>query len=146
MNPNKSVDCSPPIPFSYDYSALGWRRRLSEPPVGYREMNLDRLTNSDAYLAIFAPPSVASRTRPEAIVAARRHNRSPTRPTAGGEELSLETGLLVEGAAAAQVARLVKVYCAWPVRREISCLDMRVSSFSVASPRELVSCPLSITS
>jgi hypothetical protein len=33
--------------------------------VGYREISLDRLTGSDAYLAIFAPPSVASRTRPE---------------------------------------------------------------------------------
>jgi len=32
--------------------------------VGYREISLDRLTDSDAYLAIFAPPSVASRTRP----------------------------------------------------------------------------------
>ena len=39
--------------------------------VGYREINLDRFTNSDAYLAIFAPPSVASRTRPEAIVACK---------------------------------------------------------------------------
>jgi SAM-dependent methyltransferase len=36
--------------------------------VGYHEISLDRLTGSDAYLAIFAPPSVASRTRPEAIV------------------------------------------------------------------------------
>src|SRR5712675_1684684 len=39
--------------------------------VGYREISLDRLTGSDAYLAIFAPPSVASRTRPEAIVACK---------------------------------------------------------------------------
>src|SRR6266567_9541695 len=31
--------------------------------VGYREISFDRLTGSDAYLAIFAPPSVASRTR-----------------------------------------------------------------------------------
>jgi ubiquinone/menaquinone biosynthesis C-methylase UbiE len=37
--------------------------------VGYREISLNRLTGSDAYLAIFAPPSVASRTRPETIVA-----------------------------------------------------------------------------
>jgi hypothetical protein len=29
------------------------------------------LTGSDAYLAIFAPPSVARRTRPEAIVACK---------------------------------------------------------------------------
>jgi SAM-dependent methyltransferase len=36
--------------------------------VGYREISLDRLTGSDAYLAIFAPPTVASRTRPEAMV------------------------------------------------------------------------------
>jgi SAM-dependent methyltransferase len=39
--------------------------------VGYHEISLDRLTGSDAYLAIFAPPSVASRTRPEAIVACK---------------------------------------------------------------------------
>jgi SAM-dependent methyltransferase len=39
--------------------------------VGYREISLDRLTGSDAYLAIFAPPSVASRTRPKAIVACK---------------------------------------------------------------------------
>ncbi len=39
--------------------------------VGYREISLDRLTGSDAYLAIFAPPSVASRTRPEAVVACK---------------------------------------------------------------------------
>jgi predicted methyltransferase len=36
--------------------------------VAYREISLDRLTGSDAYLAIFASPSVASRTRPEAMV------------------------------------------------------------------------------
>jgi SAM-dependent methyltransferase len=39
--------------------------------VGYREISLDGLTGSDAYLAIFAPPSVASRTRPEAMVACK---------------------------------------------------------------------------
>jgi SAM-dependent methyltransferase len=39
--------------------------------VGYRELSFDRLRGSDAYLAIFAPPSVASRTRPEAIVACK---------------------------------------------------------------------------
>ena len=39
--------------------------------VGYHEISLDRLTVSDAYLAIFAPPSVASRTRPEAMVACK---------------------------------------------------------------------------
>src|SRR5262249_8102806 len=39
--------------------------------VGYREISFDRLTGSDAYLAIFAAPSVANRTRPEAIVACK---------------------------------------------------------------------------
>jgi SAM-dependent methyltransferase len=39
--------------------------------VGYREISFDRLEGSDAYLAVFAPPSVASRTRPEAIVACK---------------------------------------------------------------------------
>jgi len=39
--------------------------------VGYREISFDRLTGSNAYLAIFAPPSIASRTRPEAIVACK---------------------------------------------------------------------------
>ena len=39
--------------------------------VGYHEISLDQLTGGDAYLAIFAPPSVASRTRPEAMVACK---------------------------------------------------------------------------
>lgn len=39
--------------------------------VGYRVISLDRLTGSDAYLAIFAPPSVTSRPRPEAMVACK---------------------------------------------------------------------------
>jgi predicted methyltransferase len=39
--------------------------------VGYREISLDRLTGSDAYLAIFAPPTVANRTPPENIVACK---------------------------------------------------------------------------
>ena len=39
--------------------------------VGYRQINVDRLTGSNAYLAIFAPPSVASRTPPEAMVACK---------------------------------------------------------------------------
>jgi hypothetical protein len=39
--------------------------------VGYREISLDRLTGSDAYVAIFATPSLASRTRPEAMVACK---------------------------------------------------------------------------
>jgi SAM-dependent methyltransferase len=36
--------------------------------VGYREISLDRLTGSEAYLAIFEPPTIASRIRPETIV------------------------------------------------------------------------------
>jgi SAM-dependent methyltransferase len=40
--------------------------------VGYREVSFDRLKGSDAYLAIFAPPSVASRTRPEDMVTCRQ--------------------------------------------------------------------------
>jgi SAM-dependent methyltransferase len=39
--------------------------------VGYQQISLDRLKGSDAYLAAFAPPSVASRTRSEAIVACK---------------------------------------------------------------------------
>jgi predicted methyltransferase len=39
--------------------------------VGYREISLDRLTGSDAYLAIFAAPTVANRTPPGAIVACK---------------------------------------------------------------------------
>jgi len=39
--------------------------------VGYREISLDRLTRSDAYLAIFAPPTVTSRTQPAAIIACK---------------------------------------------------------------------------
>ncbi len=39
--------------------------------VGYREISFDRLAGSVAYLAIFAPPSLANRTRPEAIVACK---------------------------------------------------------------------------
>jgi predicted methyltransferase len=39
--------------------------------VGYREISFDRLTGSDAYLAIFAPPSVAGRPRPDNIVACK---------------------------------------------------------------------------
>jgi len=39
--------------------------------VGYREISFHRLTGSDAYLAVFAPPSVATRTRPEAKVACK---------------------------------------------------------------------------
>src|SRR5262249_4736449 len=39
--------------------------------VGYREISFDRLTGSDAYLAIFAPPSAAGRPRPGAIVACK---------------------------------------------------------------------------
>jgi hypothetical protein len=39
--------------------------------VGYREISFDRLTGSDAYLAIFAPPLVAGRPRPDAMVTCR---------------------------------------------------------------------------
>jgi SAM-dependent methyltransferase len=39
--------------------------------VGYREISFDRITGSDAYLAIFAPPPLASRTRPDAMVACK---------------------------------------------------------------------------
>src|SRR5262245_64809231 len=38
--------------------------------VGYRELSLTRLAGSNAYLAILAPPSVAGRTRPDAMAAA----------------------------------------------------------------------------
>ena len=40
--------------------------------VGYREIKLNRLTGSDAYLGIFAPPSLATRIPPEAMVACDR--------------------------------------------------------------------------
>jgi predicted methyltransferase len=39
--------------------------------VGYREISLSPLTGSNAYLAIFAPPSVASRTPPKKMVACK---------------------------------------------------------------------------
>jgi SAM-dependent methyltransferase len=39
--------------------------------VGYREISFDRLAGSNAYLAIFAPPTVESRTPPQAIVACK---------------------------------------------------------------------------
>ena len=39
--------------------------------VGYRELSFNRLTGSDAYIAIFAPPSVAGRPRPGTIVACK---------------------------------------------------------------------------
>ena len=39
--------------------------------VGYREISLNRLTGTDAYLAIFLPPTVTSRTRPETMVACK---------------------------------------------------------------------------
>jgi hypothetical protein len=45
--------------------------------VGYREISLDRLTGSNAYLAIFAPPSIESRTRPDAMVACKTTLTSP---------------------------------------------------------------------
>src|SRR5215475_7345646 len=39
--------------------------------VGYRETGFDRLIGSDAYLATFAPPSIATRPPPGAIVACK---------------------------------------------------------------------------
>jgi predicted methyltransferase len=39
--------------------------------VGYREISFDRLTGSYAYLAVFAPPAIASRPRPDAMVACK---------------------------------------------------------------------------
>lgn len=39
--------------------------------VGYRQIRFDRLKGSDAYLAIFAPPTVAGRTPPQAMVACK---------------------------------------------------------------------------
>ena len=39
--------------------------------VGYRQISLDRLAGSNAYLAIFVPPSLAGRTRPDAMVACK---------------------------------------------------------------------------
>ncbi len=39
--------------------------------VGYREIGFDRLAGSNAYLATFAPPTVKSRTRPNAMVACK---------------------------------------------------------------------------
>jgi hypothetical protein len=39
--------------------------------VGYREISFDRLTGSDAYLAVFAPPSVSNRPQPQAMVACK---------------------------------------------------------------------------
>lgn len=41
--------------------------------VGYRQLSFDRLAGSDAYLAIFVPPSVTSRTAPGAMVACKAH-------------------------------------------------------------------------
>jgi predicted methyltransferase len=39
--------------------------------VGYRQISFDRLAASGAYLAIFAPPLVADRPRPDAMVACK---------------------------------------------------------------------------
>ena len=39
--------------------------------VGYRQISFDRLTASGAYLAIFAPPPIAGRPRPDAMVACK---------------------------------------------------------------------------
>src|SRR5262245_23850536 len=37
--------------------------------VGFHETSIDRLAGSNAYLAIFMPPSIASRTPPQAMAA-----------------------------------------------------------------------------
>ena len=39
--------------------------------IGYREISFNRLKGSNTYLAVFAPPSVASRTPPETIAACK---------------------------------------------------------------------------
>ncbi|MBO0716744.1 MAG: SAM-dependent methyltransferase, partial [Rhizobiales bacterium] len=39
--------------------------------VGYRQVSFDRLKGSDAFLAIFAPPTIAGRTPPDAMVACK---------------------------------------------------------------------------
>ena len=39
--------------------------------VGYREISFDRFTGSNAYLAVFAPPPLASRPRPDAMIACK---------------------------------------------------------------------------
>ena len=39
--------------------------------VGFRQISVDRLAGSDAYLAVFTPPSVAERTPPQAMVACK---------------------------------------------------------------------------
>jgi SAM-dependent methyltransferase len=60
--------------------AFGPTSRHGTPPsllrcelgaVGYQQISFDRLRGSNAYLAIFAPPSLASRTPPEAMVACK---------------------------------------------------------------------------
>ena len=45
------------------------RRELAA--AGYREISFDRLTGSNAYLTVFAPPPPASRPRPDAMVACK---------------------------------------------------------------------------
>jgi SAM-dependent methyltransferase len=39
--------------------------------VGYRQISVDRLAGSEAYLAVFVPPTVAERTPPQAMVACK---------------------------------------------------------------------------
>ena len=45
--------------------------------VGYREISLDRLTGNNAYLAIFAPPTVANERRRKLWSRARHHSICP---------------------------------------------------------------------
>jgi SAM-dependent methyltransferase len=44
--------------------------------AGYRETGFHRLAGSNAYLAIFAPPSVATRPRPDAINACKAREKT----------------------------------------------------------------------
>src|SRR5262245_58156357 len=45
--------------------------RCEAAAVGYRELSFTRLAGSNAYLAVLTPPSVAGRTRPDAIAACK---------------------------------------------------------------------------
>jgi hypothetical protein len=80
------------------------RHRQSSPPDQPRSTHEQRRMSRDLRATVCCEPDAAG----SYLSRARRHNRPSTRPTAGGEVLSLETGFLVEGAAAAQVARLAK--------------------------------------
>jgi SAM-dependent methyltransferase len=53
---------------TYEHGTPPSLLRCELAAAGYREISLDRLEGSDAYLAIFAPPSVDGRPRPNAMV------------------------------------------------------------------------------